>query len=94
MADRLGRVAGGGWAAKSKVASCFVRRGFPHSVVRTTGGLQVTGQRSGTGRPSVAEDGRVRRRCPNQPIVASETYRATFGGALASRELWFWEIWF
>jgi hypothetical protein len=31
-----------------------------------TVGLQVTRQRSGTGRPSVEEDGRVRRPCPNQ----------------------------
>src|SRR5208337_4710866 len=42
-------------------------RGSPDPVVRPTGGLQVTRQRSGTGRPAVAEDGRVsRRRCPNQ----------------------------
>ena len=40
--------------------------------VRPTGRLQVTRQRSGTGRPSFTEDGRVRRPCPNQRIVASE----------------------
>jgi hypothetical protein len=44
MADRLGRVAGGGWAVKPKAGSCFVWRGFPHSVVRTTLILQVTGR--------------------------------------------------
>jgi len=32
---------------------------------------QVTRLRPGTGRPSVAEDGRVRRPCPNQPGGAS-----------------------
>ena len=32
---------------------------------------QVTRLRPGTGRPSVAEDGRVRRPCPNQPGCAS-----------------------
>jgi len=31
----------------------------------------VTRRRSGTGRPVVAEDGRVRRPCPNQPGGAS-----------------------
>src|SRR5208337_1146224 len=40
--------------------------------IRPTGRLQVTRQRSGTGRPSGAEDGRVSRPCPNQRIVASE----------------------
>ena len=44
MAGRLGRVAGGRWAGKPKAASCFVWRGFPHSVVRTTLILQVTGR--------------------------------------------------
>ena len=44
MADRLGRVAGGRWAGKPKAAHCFVRRGFPHSVVRTTLILRVTGR--------------------------------------------------
>gem|GEM_PF-2059832 len=44
MADRLGRVAGGRWPVKPKAASCFVRRGFPHSVVRTTLFLRVTGR--------------------------------------------------
>ena|GEM_PF-2114495 len=46
--------------------SCHVRRGSPDPAVRPTGGLQVTRRRSGTGRPAVAEDGRVRRPCPNQ----------------------------
>jgi hypothetical protein len=44
MADRLGRVAGGRWAVQPKAASCFVRRGFPHSVVRTTLILRVKGR--------------------------------------------------
>ena len=44
MADRLGRVAGGRWPVKPNVAICFVRRGFPHSVVRTTSILRVTGR--------------------------------------------------
>src|SRR5208282_2903990 len=47
-------------------SSCHVRRGSPDPAVRPTGGLQVTRRRSGTGRPAVAEDGRVRRPCPNQ----------------------------
>ncbi len=42
MADRLGRVAGGRWPVKPKAASCFVRPGFPHSVIRTTLILPVT----------------------------------------------------
>src|SRR5271157_1470437 len=41
----------------------FVRRGSPDPAVRPTEGLQVTRRRSGT---AVAEDGRVRRPCPNQ----------------------------
>ena len=44
MADRLGRAAGCRWAGKPKAASCFVRRGFPHSVVRTTLILRVAGR--------------------------------------------------
>jgi len=36
--------------------------------VRPTGGLQVTRQRSETGRHAVADDERVRRPCPNQRI--------------------------
>ena len=44
MADRLGRVAGGRWAVKPKAASCFGWRVFPHSVVRTTLILRVTGR--------------------------------------------------
>ena len=44
MADRLGRAAGCRWAGKPKAASCFVRRGFPHSVVRTILILRVTGR--------------------------------------------------
>ena len=35
MAERLGRVAGGRWPVQPKAASCFVRRGFPHSVRRS-----------------------------------------------------------
>ena len=42
MADRLGRVAGDRWPVEPKAASCFVRPGFPHSVVRTTLILRVT----------------------------------------------------
>ena len=44
MADRLGRAAGGRWAVKPKAASCFVWRGFPRSLVRTTLILRVTGR--------------------------------------------------
>src|SRR5271157_6546155 len=44
MADQLGRVAGGRWPVKPQAASCFVRRGSPHSVVRTTLILRVTGR--------------------------------------------------
>ena len=44
MANRLGRVADGRWPVKPKAASCFVRQGFLHSVVRTTLFLQVTGR--------------------------------------------------
>ena len=44
MAARLGRAASGRWAGKPKVASCFVWRGFPHSVVRATLILRVTGR--------------------------------------------------
>src|SRR5271157_558853 len=44
-----------------------VRRRPPDPAVRPTVGPQVTRRRSGTGRPVVAEDGRVRRPCPNQP---------------------------
>jgi len=44
MADRLGRVAGGRWPVKPKAARCYVRRGFPHSVVQTTLILRVTGR--------------------------------------------------
>src|SRR5208337_3595423 len=57
--------------------SCHVRRGSPDPAVRPAGGLQVTRRRSGTGRPAVAEDGRVRRPCPNQapPAVLSPTGR-------------------
>src|SRR5271157_2300357 len=46
----------------------FVRRGSPDPAVRLTEGLQITGQGSET---AVAEDGRVRRPCPNQPGGAS-----------------------
>jgi len=46
----------------------FVRRESPDPAVRPTGGLQVTRQRS---EKAVAEDGRVRRPCPNQPGGAS-----------------------
>ena len=44
MANRLGRAAGGRWPVKPNVAICIVRRGFPHSVVRTTSILGVTGR--------------------------------------------------
>jgi len=40
--------------------------GPPDPAVRPPVGLLVTRQRSGTGRPSVEEHGRVRRPCPNQ----------------------------
>ena len=60
------------WSWLPSDPDCF-RCGFvsfgesPDPAVRPTGGLQVTRRRSGTGRPAVAEDGRVRRTCPNQP---------------------------
>jgi hypothetical protein len=52
------------WDHETAVAARSARVSRP--AVRPTGGLQVTRQRSGTGRPAVAEDGRVRRPCPNQ----------------------------
>ena len=45
----------------------LVRRGSLDPAVRSTVGLQVTRLRSGTGRPSVAEDGRGRRPLP-EPV--------------------------
>jgi|SRR5271157_667430 len=44
-----------------------VRRGPSDPAVWPTAGLQVTRRRSWTRRPSVAEDGRFKRPCPNQP---------------------------
>ena len=44
MASRLGRAASGRWPVKPNVAIRIVRRGFPHSVVRTTSILGVTGR--------------------------------------------------
>jgi len=50
-------------------SSDFVRHWYPDPAVLPTLGLQVTHRRSG--RTAVAEDGRVRRPCPNQPGGAS-----------------------
>src|SRR5271157_1106581 len=58
------------------VAIWFVRRGSPDPTVRPTGGLQVTRRRSGTGRPAVAEDGRVRRPLPEPAFEAPDSGRA------------------
>ena len=43
-----------------------VRRGSPDPAVRLIAGLHVTRRRSGTGRPTVAEDGGSEDHCPNQ----------------------------
>ncbi len=64
MLDGVGRGAREEWAS-------------PDPVVRPTGGLQVTRQRSGTGRPAVAEDGRVRRPWPNQHLLDHVTETRT-----------------
>src|SRR5271157_928181 len=45
---------------ESGTCTSWFGHGSPDPAVRPTGGLQVTRQRSGTGRPAVAEDGRVR----------------------------------
>src|SRR5271157_1444742 len=48
------------WSRLLSLRICFVRRGPPDHAVRPSGCLHVTRRLSGTGRPAVAEDGRVR----------------------------------
>src|SRR5271157_4097093 len=52
--------AGPSSTGESGTCTSWFGRWSPDPAVRPTGGLQVTRQRSGTGRPAVAEDGRVR----------------------------------
>ena len=54
--------------------------------VRPTGGLQVRRRRSGTGRPAVAEDGRVRRPLPEPAFEVPGSGRAWLGGPTDARE--------
>src|SRR5271157_5375687 len=54
--------------------------------VRPTGGLQVRRRRSGTGRPAVAEDGRVRRPRPEPAFEVPGSGRAWLGGPTDARE--------
>src|SRR5208283_2229494 len=68
------------------VALCFVRRGSPGPTVRPTGGLQVRRRRAGTGRPAVAEDGRVRRPLPEPAFELPGSRRAWLGGPTDARE--------
>ena len=53
--------------------------------VRPTVGLQVT-RRPGTGRPSVAEDGRLRRTLPEPAFEVPGSNRAWLGGPTDARE--------
>src|SRR5271157_921629 len=84
------------WSRPLSLRICFVRRGSPDPAVRPlvrrgspdpavwpTVGLQVTHRRSGTGRPSVAEDGRVRRPLPEPAFEVTGSSRA----AAADRSL-------
>ena len=54
-------------------------RASPDPAVRLTAGLQVTRRRSGTGRPAVAEDGRVRRPLP-EPACTRPTFHRYWTG--------------
>src|SRR5208337_5351418 len=64
----------------------FVRRGSPDPAVRPTVGVQVTRRGSGTGRPPVAEDGRVRRTLPEPAFEVPGSSREWLGGATDAHE--------
>src|SRR5271157_3853452 len=58
---------------------CFVRRGSPDPAVRLTEGFQVTRQRSGTGKPAVAEDG------GQETLARTSLYKTNFSPVLDRR---------
>jgi len=65
------------------VANLFRSARVPHPAVWPTVGLEVTRRRPGTGRPALAEDGRVRRTLPEPAFEVLGSSRA----AAADRSL-------